>query len=47
MGQLGAATAAVDTDSAVTSASATMHGSQLLVLKLGVARAVLINYSNP
>jgi hypothetical protein len=47
MGQLGAATAAADADSAVTSASATTHGSWLLVLKLSAAaaaRAILMNY---
>ena len=44
VGQLGAATAATDADIAVTSDSATTHGSQLVVLKLGAARAILMNY---
>jgi hypothetical protein len=45
MGQLGAATAAADADSAVTSASATTHGSLLLVLCApAAARAILMNY---
>jgi hypothetical protein len=47
VGQLGAATAATDADSVVTSASATTHGSWLLALKLGAAaaaRAILMNY---
>lgn len=43
VGQLGAATAAADTESAVTSASATTHGGQLVVLELGAGRAILKN----
>ena len=39
VGQLGAATAAADADSAVTSASATTHGSLLVVLNAKARRA--------